>query len=287
MKYSLFVVIGKGRLAFQCGEYLKENYQFPVILYDVNDKPSSYLKSNCSKIALDYRSEPKQQIFSSLCETEEQTLIISACNHYIIPADVLEKHNISAINFHNALLPAHPGRNAEAWTIYEMDEYAGITWHILSEKVDKGAIIAQEKIKPDNEMTSAKLLAIQNEKAFISFKDFIASFLNDSCTLTQQINEKHPFHFSKDRPNNGELDLNWSTDKISAFLRAYDYGLYNVLGKPHLVYEGTVYQWRGYKLTNCEHCEKTVIVRDGDMLIKEGDTEIHLTRLTPISDKTT
>lgn len=282
MKYSLIILLGTGRLAIQCGEHLKENFPLPVILYDVNEEPSSYLKSNCSKIGMDYRFEPKQQLFSSLSETEEQALIISACNHYIIPANVLDKPNISAINFHNALLPAHPGRNAEAWAIYEMDEYAGITWHILSEKVDKGAIIAQEKIKLDEKTTSSKLLAIQNEKAFTGFKDFISPLLNDSCKLTQQNKEKHTFHFSKDRPNNSELDLNWSADKISAFLRAYDYGLYNVLGKPHLVYEGTTYQWRGYKLTRCEQCEKTVSVNDGDMLIKEGETEIRLTRLSPV-----
>lgn len=282
MKYSLFVILGLGRLAIQCGEYLKEKYPIPIVVYDVNEEPSAYLKNNCAKIGLDYRYEPKQQLFSSLSETEDQALIISAYNPYIIPAYILDKPNINAINFHPALLPAHPGRNTEAWAIYEKDEYTGITWHIVSEKVDKGEIIAQEKIKLDEKITSMKLLTLQTEKAFSSFKTFIEPFLNGTCATVPQGREgATSFHFSKDRPNGGELDLNWSADKISAFLRAYDYGIHAVMGKPHLTYEGVTYQWRGYKLNRCDQCKKTVTVQDGDMLIKEGETEIRLIRLSP------
>lgn len=282
MKYSLLILLGTGRLALQCGEHLKENYPLPIILYDVNEEPSAYLKNNCAKIGLDYHFEPKQRLFSSLYEIEEQTLIISAYNPYIIPAYILDKPNISAINIHHALLPAHPGRNAEAWAIYEMDEYAGITWHILSEKVDKGAIIAQEKIMLDDKVTSLRLLTLQNEKALSSFKRFIDSFLDGFCALVQQKGGTSTFHYSKDRPNGGELNLSWSADKISAFLRAYDYGMYNVMGKPHLSYEGMTYQWKGYKVTRCSQCEKTITVQDGDMLIIEGETEIRLTQLSPL-----
>lgn len=283
MNYSFFVILGSGRLAIQCGKYLKENYSIPAVVYDVNPEPSASLKNNCQKTGLDYRFEPKQQLFASLSEIEAQTLIISAYIPYIIPANILDKPNISAINFHPSLLPVHPGRNSEAWAIYEMDEYAGITWHIITEKVDKGEIIAQQKLKLDDRITSMKLLALQYEAAFKSFKGFIDSFLNGSCTTAPQSRDDTAvFHYLKDRPNGGRLDLNWPADKISAFLRAYDYGFYDVIGKPHLIYEGTTYQWKGYKITSCELSERTVTVQQGDMLIREGTTEIRLTHMSPV-----
>ena len=285
MHYSCFVVLGTGRLAFQCGGYLKETHSADVIVYDVNKNPSEYLKNNCKKLELEYHFGKKHELIDFLSAIKEKALIISAYNPHIIPAHILDMPNISAINVHHSLLPAHPGRNAEAWAIYEMDEYSGITWHILSEKVDKGAIIAQEKIKLDDNMTALKLLMIQNEKAFSSFKGFIGSFLNGSCISVQQnVESTTVFHYSKDRPNGGELNLNWSADKISAFLRAYDYSIYNIMGKPHLIYEGTTYQWKRYKLIHCDQCKKTVNVQNGNMLIKEGETEIHLNQLSPCPD---
>ena len=51
------------------------------------------------------------------------------------------------INYHNSLLPKHPGRFAEAWSIFEEDKKSGITWHLVVPEVDKGKIILQKDIE--------------------------------------------------------------------------------------------------------------------------------------------
>jgi len=78
-------------------------------------------------------------------------LIVSAHNHARVSAGALSRARLGGIGYHPSLLPRHRGIAAIAWTIKSRDAIAGGTIYHLAERMDAGAIAAQDWcfVKPD------------------------------------------------------------------------------------------------------------------------------------------
>jgi len=50
------------------------------------------------------------------------------------------------VNYHNGLLPEYGGRNATAWSLYQGEKETGFTFHCMTDELDAGNILLQEKI---------------------------------------------------------------------------------------------------------------------------------------------
>ncbi len=68
-----------------------------------------------------------------------------ACFSLLIPPSVLSLPRSGCLNVHPALLPVNRGPVPLFWTFREGDEYTGVTIHLMEEKMDSGAILAQER----------------------------------------------------------------------------------------------------------------------------------------------
>lgn len=143
MTFSSAVILGTGSLPLTVAAALKTAGLSPVI-FDTGEKPSAFLERRCENLSLPYEAPKIQALFQQLSGISEPTLLISAINPRILPAIVLSNPFLTAINCHQALLPRHPGRNAEMWAIFEGDKEAGITWHRLTAEVDSGEILIQK-----------------------------------------------------------------------------------------------------------------------------------------------
>jgi methionyl-tRNA formyltransferase len=71
-------------------------------------------------------------------------LIVSAHNHARVGAAALARSRLGGIGFHPSLLPRHRGIAAIEWTIKCGDPIAGGTIYHLAERMDAGAIAAQD-----------------------------------------------------------------------------------------------------------------------------------------------
>lgn len=71
-------------------------------------------------------------------------LIVSAHNHARVGAAALARSRLGGIGFHPSLLPRHRGIAAIEWTIKCRDPIAGGTIYHLAERMDAGAIAAQD-----------------------------------------------------------------------------------------------------------------------------------------------
>jgi methionyl-tRNA formyltransferase len=71
-------------------------------------------------------------------------LIITAHSHARISKGALEAAKMGGIGYHPSLLPRHRGIAAVEWTIKEGDPIAGGTIYHLAERMDAGAIAAQD-----------------------------------------------------------------------------------------------------------------------------------------------
>jgi len=285
--FEKVIVLGCGTAAVKCAEILLKKGITPEI-YCADEAAGSMagrVRSLLGSKASERLFVDKAHLTEILAKEEERTLLVSAANYYIVPRTILEKGNLVAVNFHNACLPFHPGRNAEAWSIFEEDPFSGITWHYMVPQVDKGAVIFQGKIELTPETTSFSLLRQQNLLAVKSFGEIIDGLLfGKPDTKPQAEAAGVKMHYSHERPNDGLLDLEWSAHKMSAFLRCYDYGPFHTLGFPAIEWNGVRYCWEDYKIleTDCE--DEFITVKDDVLSLQKGKTLFQLTNVRKAED---
>ncbi|WP_318643096.1 formyltransferase family protein [Flavobacterium ardleyense] len=267
-KFEKIIVIGVGTVATNCAKLLKEKNLDLLFIESRNDN-SAFAKNFCEKNNIEYVQLDKEALTNFFLNLDQNTLIISVSNRYLFPASILSKSNIKVINYHGALLPKYPGRNAEAWAIYSNDTTAGITWHYVVEVVDAGAIITQKAIAITTKTTSFSLLRIFSKIAFEAFSEIIDNVLLDEVTAIQQHNtERQSINYSWQKPNNGQLDLGWNSEQLSAFLRAMDYGPLEVLGLPFVLYQNVKYEFSNYKIAEeCSSSNDTNVKLENNELV--------------------
>ncbi|EHQ88972.1 formyltransferase family protein [Desulfosporosinus youngiae] len=279
MRFSEGIVVGKGSLKFKIALLLK-NKGLPVTILEHDLRSSA--KEPCAFNGIPHHFFHKEALYDRLKQVGHGALIISAINTYLLPADIVSAHTI--INYHNALLPRHPGLNAEAWQIYDMDPYAGITWHYVDSHIDTGDIIVQEKFLLDNRITSIKLLKRQNALAYRCFEDFADKLL--WCDLPGAKQADHPgrrLHYLKDAPNNRLLELTWTAPKVSAFLRAMDYGPLHLLGIPTVTVKNKNFRCESYQISESGQNRGTAL-QDNRLYIENNGLKIivFLSEFSPV-----
>ncbi len=259
-------VWGTGSFAFKCANYL--NKIIPVKrIFEYGRFSNSQLEQLCRENNYEYEclgsKEQADDVVLKILESQKSMLILSASNIYIFPENMVKCSNIFIINYHPALLDKHRGRNVEAWCIYDMDVETGVTWHVVTEEIDQGVVLAQKRIKLSDTMTSLKLMTIQYQTAYLLFTEFIGFVISGQRFDYMCGNEKGKMHYSYELPNNGVLDLEWDDQKISAFLRSMDYGKMNVLGNAMVCENKKIYEWSHYK-----------IYRQGEIVVADKNSKV-------------
>jgi len=75
---------------------------------------------------------------------EGTDLIVAAHSHARVSNEALARSRLGGIGFHPSLLPRHRGIAAVEWTIREADPIAGGSIYHLADRMDAGAIAAQD-----------------------------------------------------------------------------------------------------------------------------------------------
>ena len=233
MFFEQVYVVGSGSICINIVKSLVSKGISPIVLMyrEHNLSPLSIFVSSKN---IEHKSfSDKKEMSDYLIKIEKSSLLISANNIFLFPKEVVAKDNLKIVNFHNALLPAHRGMNAPTWVIYEQDKIAGITWHLVNENIDDGNIIIQKSIDLDNSETALCLIRKLMNLAFDAYKQIENDLLDWTVKATPMPKmDVYQIHYSKDVPNNGMLDLSWSLSKMSAFLRALDWGCVEQFVKP-------------------------------------------------------
>lgn len=139
------VIIGYGKATGEILKYTADrqaDYGYTLEFIEHEPHALSVTKQICEERGIPFASVPdKRELGDYFGKIQEKTLIVSASNNFLFPAALVERENITIINFHNALLPDYPGRNAPSWVIYRGETRTGITWHYVTAGVDEGSII--------------------------------------------------------------------------------------------------------------------------------------------------
>ncbi len=231
---EVVIVIGFGKIVSDVLEYLIaqrkiRGYELQFIEYE--PYPTSRIEKLCLENQIVFmRLHDKAAVTRQLEGCKRRTLIVSAGNKYLFPPRIVGKKNLTIINFHNALLPHFPGRNAPSWAIWAGAGESGATWHLVSEGVDEGDCLWQKACAVTQDMKAYELSKKIMEMAFEGFqKIFEDVILKKAAAIPQDVRgasqETDRLHYSWEIPGNGVFCLQDSGQDIYRLLRAVDYGL--------------------------------------------------------------
>ena len=210
----------------------------------------SPLAAVCRKHGVEYHlMEDRGNLSRYLVSINRPTLVVSAFSPYIFPGEVMQNQALDIINFHNALLPRHRGRNAPTWTIFEMDPVTGVTWHQVSAEIDMGDILIQKQMDVPRDITALELMLRTLDLGAQVFQEILPSLLDGSYSHRPMPRAgRGSLHRSTDMPNGGVLDTDWKIEQACAFLRALDYGRVRVFPTPTVQWAGNGLPITGYQI---------------------------------------
>ena len=111
-----------------------------VVVHDAEDRLVGAAKA--AGIGVVVQADPKLVTASEIAPDTD--LIVTAHSHARVSREALHAARLGGIGYHPSLLPRHRGLAAVEWTIKEGDPIAGGTVYHLADRMDAGAIAAQE-----------------------------------------------------------------------------------------------------------------------------------------------
>jgi methionyl-tRNA formyltransferase len=141
---------------------------------------------------------------------------------YLIPLEVYKSAKKSCYIFHDSYLPKNRGFSPTVWSIRNGEKYTGITVFKISEKVDDGPILFQEKILIGNEEYISEILEKVIEKCESLIKKVYRSVKSNNLVLFNQ-NDNDASFTCKLMPHDFRID--WSKDATEIFnlIRSYSF----------------------------------------------------------------
>ena len=225
---EMFTNLIAGTLDANCeivGVFRKEMTKLPAIIRKFKDMflPSldyNYIKSyNLHEI--NARSVNSEIFKKTLLKLNPDIILVGSWGEKI-SKEIYNLPTIAAINAHPSLLPKYRGPNPYFWTIRNRELSSGVTFHIIDENFDTGAILAQEEIKIFPSDTGKTL----KDRTVLAARGVVCELLKDLgediiIPLTQ-IEDKSSYY---SQPSDLELDFRNSAEENYALIRAiYPWG---------------------------------------------------------------
>ena len=241
--FRKIVIIGYGKVTGEVLQYVydkKEEYGYDLAFIEHEVHALSMTGQICRENEIPFkRITDKKELAAAFDKFTEKTLIISASNNFLFPADLVDKPNITIINFHNAILPDYPGRNAPTWVIYKGERQTGITWHYVTAGVDEGNIIIQKRCEIAEDMKAYELTERLMDLAGEAFRESFADIMAQRVEAREQ-------GFAKDRrmyrsyevPADGLFVMADMPENIYRLLRSVDYGKNDIFPLMRTVIDG-------------------------------------------------
>lgn len=144
-------------------ELIKNNYDIIGVVTETDDydkrEAEAYVRftkfgvyeslkeaANTLKLPVYKPKDVNSPDFIKTIEKMSPNLIVIVSYHGIIKKPLLRKFKNRIINAHVAPLPYYRGRAPINWAIINGEDHVGVTVHFLTEEIDAGPIILQEKV---------------------------------------------------------------------------------------------------------------------------------------------
>ncbi len=228
-----FYIVGEGSLTVRCAQMvIEKRHRLEAVVSD-----SEQIRSWCLENSVEVLTHSE---FSS-GEQPEVDYLCSVVNFKILPPSVLRLGRKGAINFHDGPLPRYAGLNVTTWALLNGDDEHAITWHLMEEGIDGGAILLSKPV-PVSHDTALTLNAKCFEAGVETFPVLLDGLMKgDLVPVDQDVTERRYFGRGRQPDRGWLIDPGWSAEEIERVVRALSFGSYpNPIGLPKFRIDGAL-----------------------------------------------
>lgn len=164
---------------------------------------------------LPFKSANSEEFKEFLLKENIDVLLVGTWREKI-SAEVFKLPVIASINVHPSLLPEYRGPNPYLQTILHGEKHSGVTFHLINEKFDAGAILAQEKVEILEGDTGKELKNKTVFKARMICSELLEK-LQDGLIIPIEQNENDSSYFPNVKPE--DMTLNFEKETAEQILR--------------------------------------------------------------------
>jgi natural product biosynthesis luciferase-like monooxygenase protein len=215
------IFIGSRSLLIQCAEsFLRRGHQIRTVVSSDSTIQQWASDHDVPCVA------PGPDLVSRL-GTEPFDYLFSVANLAVLARDALLLPRRAAINFHDGPLPGYAGLNVTSWALLNQEREHGVSWHVMSERVDGGDILAEARFPITAEDTALTLNARCYDAAVTTFEELLIALESGAVRPRHQaLDGRRYFGKAKLPAGGGTIDWSRSAAEIAALVRALDFGPY-------------------------------------------------------------
>ncbi len=137
-----------------------------------------------------------------------------------IKKPIIDLPKLATINVHPALLPKYRGPNPYLQTIWHQEKTTGVTFHLMDENYDTGAILHQKQLEILENDTGKELRERIAVLARSGIKELVEK-MDSEIVIPVKQDEKVASYYKQISEHDVMLDFRQTAEEISAHIRAF------------------------------------------------------------------
>ena len=232
---------------------------------------------NIKKSALEFNIKiySHKELINAIEEVKPELIVV---NNYIdiIPSEVVNSYR--CINVHYALLPQYRGLHATQWALINCEKEVGFTIYFMTDGIDDGDILYQEKITVNDEDDINSIYSKLNNQSAEALPKVIEKIRLNTYNAVPQ-NENNATYVQRRYPSDGLINWNSSSLEIFNLIRvlvspypgAYTY----YKNKKLIIWNASLYKSPSYK----EIPGRIVKIENDGILVKTKDGVLKIEKI--------
>jgi methionyl-tRNA formyltransferase len=198
-----------------------DNYDFDVLIPKVESSIIDSVRKNFRNVFGKRLLEVDYKEYESFLSNYNPKFLCTLGWRRIISNQVLDQCE-RAVNIHPALLPEYKGYHPVPYVLINNESHHGITAHLISENVDEGDIIYQERFKIDK-FSNLNILQQKVHKMMPKFMlELIKLLYSSDYELVRNDTTKTKVIAGKRKPSDSEMSLNTCLADAYDLIRSCD-----------------------------------------------------------------
>ncbi len=215
--------------------------------------------------------------------------LFSITNLSVLSSEVIALARHGAINFHDGPLPAYAGLNTPVWALLAGERRHGVTWHLMTQAIDGGAILASEMIDIDADESAVSLNMKCFEAGLRSFGRIVADIDLHIRRAIPQVTPPERLFGRGDRPAAAAM-IDWRApaEDIARLVSALDFGSHHSpLPAPKAMLGGQLLAIRQIEILDSRSGAEpgALIASEPEYIVATGDQDVRLIRFADLEGR--
>lgn len=216
-EYSYFI-IGEEAFAIRCAELVLQSGQHLIGCATACQHVETWCRKHGIPVIV-----PGSEL--QFLRDKSFDYLLSIANSRGLESGLLMLPEKLAINFHDGPLPEYAGLHVTSWAIIHGEREYGVTWHIVSEGIDDGAILKEKRFALTEQETALSLNAKCHKVGLETFVELLQDLKNDSLSSSRHRIGCGKYFARTQRPvAAGTLQWQQPATKLQQTIRGLEFG---------------------------------------------------------------